>query len=438
MLTNTNNYKNYISVEDCTRLGKKYLDVFPIPTTINSEEEKKNFYNKMINELVEPVIKSLNDAIKDGKRYLTEINPPVTSTNESELAGKARIFALFKKAHELLGISIKAYSNEETTDSAGDIASKVIRKRILVPEEVLENQTQEIFNKYKDVLFDIYNKSEMKYSIEVNNEFFYPEISFSEPSSAQKEDLKRNELRSNPIFANITITHKDGTEFHADRMTLAKKSQFFEALLTAPFEESNNIESIKLESDIDSKLFGQYLDFLYTKTIKLSDNVEEIIALASFADMTDVEDLKLLCSQKLRLLLTKETFLDIVDYAQQTNDELLKERCILFLKTHPKWLERNKEHFSFLEMKDLLNMLDIAQFVGSKEFEEIIYPLIEKKIDYTNFKLVCNKAAHFKVLKKLCENFAQSDSDFLKKASKDTQEAYIQLTSDVSVQLAKE
>ncbi len=435
------NIEKYLSRETLTEIIKKNA---PADFEDNKQtliESCMRDYDQIIKDMFENTVKPLQDAFKDGKRYhFDKIPGGFNSQEDDDIIKSTQTLCFLKQTCNAIQVSLKEYSFEQNEDSERNTTSQVARKRLYLPEEVVNNPTPENIGKHKEELRNLLPQiNKIKFSAEVNNEVVFPDISLADLPPPRQEDVARNELRKNPALSNFSITLQNGNTFMADKVTLAMNSPFFRKLFTSSFEEKeNNIASMNLDSDIAPELFEQYLEFIYTKSIKLSDNLEDIIALGTLADMTAVDDLKTLCTKKLCLMLTKETFLKIAVYAQQTNDELLKERCVLFIKSHPKWLERNAERFHAYDLNELLNMLHVARFVESEDFGKAICQEIEKKIDYTNFKLVCNKAAHFKLLKKLCKNFAQSDSDFMKNASKETLEAYIQLTSGVSVQLAKQ
>lgn len=232
-----------------------------------------------------------------------------------------------------------------------------------------------------------------RFSWEVNNEILYPEIARQPQHVVDADAVARNSLRKEPEFCNFTLKLRCGAEFPVDKLTLASRSNYFKSLFQSQVGKdlAKSSEIIDFEFNIESETFERYLDYAYTKIIDLkTDSLETILSFGQLADVTLLDDLKKACSEELRLRITKETFWMIAHYAYMVNDELLKPRLALLVKTHPKWIQ-NLDFLQFT-IEELHSKYAIARFLESTSLQEVIHKEIKMKMDCENLASICQKS----------------------------------------------
>ncbi|CAM0883848.1 unnamed protein product [Alopecurus aequalis] len=140
------------------------------------------------------------------------------------------------------------------------------------------------------------------------------------------------------------VTFKVGGEtFFAHRCVLAARSMVFKAELFGPMKEGTIASVVEIE-DIEAKVFGALLSFIYTDSLpKMEfDRMEEegesqealwLQHLLGAADRFDLQRLKVLCEEKLCKHICVSSVTTILTLAEQHNCHGLKEVCFDFLMT---------------------------------------------------------------------------------------------------------
>ncbi|XP_047056416.1 BTB/POZ and MATH domain-containing protein 1-like [Lolium rigidum] len=139
------------------------------------------------------------------------------------------------------------------------------------------------------------------------------------------------------------VTFKvEGETFAAHRCVLAARSAVFKTELFGTMKEGT-ISSIIHVEDMEAKVFGALLSFIYTDSLPRMEvdmveegQVEEALwlqHLLAAADRYDLRRLKVLCEEKLCEHIDMSSVTTILTLAEQHNCRGLKEVCFEFLKT---------------------------------------------------------------------------------------------------------
>jgi hypothetical protein len=118
------------------------------------------------------------------------------------------------------------------------------------------------------------------------------------------------------LFTDVTLIASDDVKLYSHRIILFTSSDYFRALFSNEFLDSNQDE-IKLE--IDSETLKLVLQFMYSENVHLPTDYQTLMNLIGLSDMMVLRKLRDLASNKLATLVTDENALEIGQFCQEYN-----------------------------------------------------------------------------------------------------------------------
>lgn len=121
-------------------------------------------------------------------------------------------------------------------------------------------------------------------------------------------------------------------EFQAHKCILAARSPVFLAMFQTDMKE--NHENKVILNDADPECLKKLLDFVYSdKVANVQHDTEKLLAMA---DKYDIKGLKLICAQELCNTLDAATAINTLVWADRYNVQELKDRVLIFIRSHMK------------------------------------------------------------------------------------------------------
>ncbi|KAG5670776.1 hypothetical protein PVAND_001016 [Polypedilum vanderplanki] len=165
----------------------------------------------------------------------------------------------------------------------------------------------------------------------------YPEKT-ANGSKGKLSEIVKNLFNSNS-YSDFTIISSDGKMFSAHQCILAGRSSVFKAMLSTEMIEKK-LNKIKVK-DIDGDTMHELLKFIYTEEVENSNNVAKKLIYA--AEKYDLPELKSICISKLINEIAEENIFEILLLADRFNEEILLNKCMLFIKSNYDELENRNE-----------------------------------------------------------------------------------------------
>ena len=232
-----------------------------------------------------------------------------------------------------------------------------------------------------------------------------------------------NKARKANQFCDCTFVI-DNQTFHAHKVILSKKSEYFNSMFTGSYKESTVNDPIPYGSgSITAPLFGAILEFIYTGYISLIDKtVSEVIILAEEAKLLQLKRLEWLCQFSLCSSMNPQNFIEIADYASPLQEKnQLKVHSKSFITLHPETEKCIEQKIVPQEIDSLSHLYCLVSYYKLPVLKDKIKTIISDNLNEDSFKKYCDHGATLpsgelrNLFHMTCSHFAQQNSSWLKK-----------------------
>jgi hypothetical protein len=212
------------------------------------------------------------------------------------------------------------------------------------------------------------------------------------------------------LFTDVVLVASDDVKLYSHRIILFTSSDYFRALFSNEFLDSNQDE-IKLE--IDSETLKLVLQFMYSENVNFPTDYQTLMNLIGLSDMMVLKKLRDLASNKLATLVTDENALEIGQFCQEYNlkglpfeicDQKIKKSISVNLLKVEK--ETYLSNIDVEMMKETINeqQEEIKNLTTSLEDLKIENDSLKKKMEIQQQEVEEMKKVQKEILEKLLKN----------------------------------